>query len=484
MKFKLLLLLLLVGQTEGMAQLSGGGGGGGGTFAACDLVHMGAICPVPSTNACYNNLCLTSPSCVGGGCYYFSFSGISGCASYSCACSFPLPSTASCDTATATSTSTSTGTGTTTTNCYALGLEPIGGGTSYSIQSDCRNDVCAASPTCSTHDCKYFTNSAVSKSGCTGMTSATICSFPFVASSTCSETQISWPMENDGSGNPIFIESHHANDAGDLGTIPASAVSSAVGGLSAPIAYASVVNKKLAGCMNSFTPGDLYSKFDCIDNSKTTPMDFDTLWASSDDASAGGQLNALMLSDGGRVVTGFYTREMVRCTEFSEFMATSDMHGKRVNPTILAGQQNKVAGAGVVDTTEVLRIPTSPAFAALRSQLTGKRFPSTTADYLRCPILVEAAAIYSCPPNSNSTSVMTKTYTPPSGPSRCAAAQKILVEIKVRDFYETAGLPKLPTLDTIQDLTSINSVSLDKILSRKNGTTCPGGTYKNGICLN
>ncbi len=363
----------------------------------------------------------------------------------------------------------------------------------------CLDGLCRSAPGGSP-DAYYFatTIGGVFKSGCAACSNT--CSFSIdtsscststsTSTSTGTGTTIKPPMEDDGHGNPVFVDANHALDTGggttaSGQTVPVSAVSPTITVGTASQNFAAAVNKKLNACMEMRNPGDAYDKFDCIANDTPKPADFNALWASSDPSTAGGQLNAIILvAPNNKPLTGFFTKDGARCNDLSEFMATADTYGKILDPDIVAGQQNRVSG-GVQNTTDMIKIPTSAAYTALQAQLAakGKRFPGPS-DYKTCRFLAQAAMIAKCPANSNSSNVMTKSVTA-GGVTRCAAAESILIHIRVVEFYKLSGQASMPTFDTVVDSSNINSVSMTKILSAKYGNACgSGGRYFNGACLN
>lgn len=260
---------------------------------------------------------------------------------------------------------------------------------------------------------------------------------------------------------------------------------------SAVAAFNQTVNKKLACCLNAFNPSNLNAdlKFDCVDNSsKITPgSSFDDLWKGSDDAQDGGQSYALLLSNAsGQLVTGFYTLQGQRCSEFSEFAGT--IKSARVNQAIVAGQQVQAGGAAslsTIDTTGSVTLATPVKDSYLKAWLANpldhkaKTVPSTAADMRRCPILVRAAMVATCPPDQNNGEqappVAQNSYTD-AGVTHCTAADSVKVHLRVEQIYEIAGMPKMKTIDSVLDSTQATTVTVGGLIQSKTAGTCPPGT--------
>jgi hypothetical protein len=285
-------------------------------------------------------------------------------------------------------------------------------------------------------------------------------------------------------GNPgkcVFDKTQHMCDA-------TSEVSKSVGGASTSAQFANARNKKLACCMNGFggisAASTVLTKFDCIENMKETYSDFNALWASSDDADNGGQMNAFVLADGrGKPITGFYTENGVRCGEFNEFSSTPIQPG-RINPIMNSGQMNRVNGAGDAfeSVGSAIPNPSGTGFNFMVGKLgSSAKAPTSTADRRRCPILVRAALMVGCPRNPASSNAIEKTYEDPSTKSRrCAVASSVQVKIRVEQVWEIAGQPKLQPVDTVIDNKAAGSISVDRIIQKKFGNQCPKGTRQQG----
>ena len=279
-----------------------------------------------------------------------------------------------------------------------------------------------------------------------------------------------------------------AKNACDDGTV--SKVASAVSGNSIGTTLAEKfnnnINKKMACCMNAFTPGESNLKYDCIDNSTITSsitptrapyQSFDELWTSSDPIAAGGQLNAIVLANAkGQPITGFYKLNGERCSQYSEF-------GGDLTPYV-----NGIAGTP-------LPLPAGDGLVAY-SFLLAKNLggvPADAASAAACPILVRAAIIAICPDNPTSvsaTSVQTtfyneSTFTKPAASAslptiRCTAAAKIQIEVQVMQLTHIAGKVPLKTIDSVLDPKRATNISVSTLITRKNGGACPDGSVLMG----
>jgi len=293
------------------------------------------------------------------------------------------------------------------------------------------------------------------------------------------------PKEDDGSGNCVFVPNHHRCDDGSASGL-ASPVSDAVtGGGDRANQFNNAVNKKLACCLNSFHPGDPFTKFDCIENSKTNVTDFNTLWASSDDSGDGGQLAAFVLTNSlGKALSGFYTLSGTRCAEFSEF--AGDLQPAKVNPAIPAGSMdyaNHKTNPNEVQTIGMgtaYPLPSSAAYSDLKIkfQAQGKSVPTTAADRRRCPILVRAAAQYQCP--DNPLAPASKKSYKVAGKNHCPIASSIQVHIRIEQLTEIAGMPKFKPEDTVINPKNASAISLERIIADKYGNQCPPGSHLSG----
>ena len=272
--------------------------------------------------------------------------------------------------------------------------------------------------------------------------------------------------------------------------------------------FASVVNKKLACCMNAFNPtlpnAETYEKFDCIDNSVTsttsavpygTPFaDFNSLWASSDSTAQGGQLNALVLVSGasgsyggpaGKVITGFYTMNGTHCDQFSEFAfpVGAGITSYRVDPLIKSSQQQTVGNApGALGT---IPLPSSSAYTDLNAGVTGagKTYPQALKDYQQCPILVRAAMVASCPNATSIPNALTTITDPVDNSIRCPVAGSIQIHVKIEQIYQITGQATMSPIDTILNPGQTSAIDISSLILQKYGNQCPPGlTSQNGLC--
>jgi len=265
----------------------------------------------------------------------------------------------------------------------------------------------------------------------------------------------------------------------------ASAVSGAVAG-----GFDSVVNKKLACCLNGIAgmgqTGSTSTRFDCIENANQTYADFNALWASSDPADTGGQMNAFILTNTAKKpVTGFYTLNGVRCGEYSEFTNDSIQPGK-VNPAVITARMDQIAGGpdGFQPDGSAISKPSGTGFSTMVSKLGGHaKAPSTAAERRRCPILVRAALVAGCPENPQVPNAGVKTVEDKSSSPalrRCAIASSLQVKVRVEQVWQIAGQPKMVPVDTLIDAKSASQVSVSRIIQNKYGNQCPDGTKRQG----
>ena len=191
-------------------------------------------------------------------------------------------------------------------------------------------------------------------------------------------------------------------------------------------------------------------------------------------------------------MSGFYTLAGDRCGEFSEFAGT--IRSAKVNPSQISGQQDKVSGSSstcAIAPGVYSVIP--PASLTTGVIATGKTSPydgsatndcKQAANMRRCPILVRAAIVTSCPGNPIPPSAQ-KSYTDAGGLTHCLSATSIRIFMRIEQIYEVAGMPKMQTSDTLQDQGTANALSVSDLIQAKVGNTCQGGTTSsaNGICM-
>ena len=292
----------------------------------------------------------------------------------------------------------------------------------------------------------------------------------------------------------------NACDDGSGSGMPSVVSSAILTPAASPAKFDSVVNKKLACCINSYDPNAPATtlKYDCVDNSTTAYTSFDDLWGRTDQPDSGSQAYGLVLTTGGgpttsgKPISGFYTLGGSRCTEFSEF--AGPIRKAQVNPVQMSGQQEKAVSAG---STGCSIVPNSYVVSPSPSSLTnaviaaGKTVPydgaSTTdcaeaANMRRCPILVRAAMVATCPRNPALPSAQTS-YTDSAGAVHCLAAASIRIYVHMEQIYEVAGMPLMPTVDTYLQQSS-STISIANLIQSKVANACPGGTsYMNGLCM-
>ena len=109
---------------------------------------------------------------------------------------------------------------------------------------------------------------------------------------------------------------------------------------------------------------------------------------------------------------------------------------------------------------------------------------SDIANARRCPVLVRAALIASCPAVNTAPNAVHYTVTDqPTNESRCPVADHIRVHVRTEQVFQIAGTAPLAPVDTIVDNKDASSISLDKIIRQKNGGTClPGMVSGTGGC--
>ena len=190
-------------------------------------------------------------------------------------------------------------------------------------------------------------------------------------------------------------------------------------------------------------------------------------------------------------MTGFYTMSGARCNEFSEFAGV--IHSAKVNPGQVSAQQDKAGGSS----SSCAIVPgaytvTPPASMTTGVTGAGKALPydgTSTSDCAqaaamrRCPILVRAAMVASCPSNPTAP-VASKQYVDGAGKIHCSAAASIQVHVNIQQIYEVAGMPKMTEVDTVRESTSVNAISIESLIQAKAGLNCPDGTNSvGGTCM-
>ena len=240
--------------------------------------------------------------------------------------------------------------------------------------------------------------------------------------------------------------------------------------------FNAVTNKKLACCMNQTwvaptlnSHAGAFIKFDCIDNSAAnTYSNFKDLWESVDGSTEGKQSNAVALAGiQNTTLTGFYTLDGARCTQFNGFGAITSSKLTLTNG-IWTESQVQPLGYATLGVPNVV--------------------PTSADEKRRCPILVRAAMIATCPTNPE-LPILQKTFEYPDANNplihvkRCSAAASIQIHVRIEQVTEIAGSPVMTPVDTFVEQRLASSISIDKIISNKSGSACPPGTYKQGeIC--
>ncbi len=259
------------------------------------------------------------------------------------------------------------------------------------------------------------------------------------------------------------------------------------------LAWTDVINKKLACCMNSeSSPVATTSppRYDCAQNSTTSYATFWDLWTSTDSAQDGSQPNALLLYSGFQAQTGFYTLEGRRCSQFTEFGGA--IPNIKINPMIMSAQQDSVSSGGsapipgdfIFKTPATFpTLPTGNSLTAVTTTTLGKGFPSTSTDYLQCPVVVLAAAQYSCQASPQLPAFQTSITFPSDGQVKCVNSNSIKIHLMIMQYADIAGMLRLPTVDTVVDGTVIPTLNLQRLFP-VGASTCPAGTtWSNGYCV-
>jgi len=247
--------------------------------------------------------------------------------------------------------------------------------------------------------------------------------------------------------------------------------------------FNNTINRKLACCLNVKNPNDtsytgaptsntsnpFFEKFDCDENPADKTKSFDDLWSSTSDDTDLGQPNALLLvNSAGKTISGFYTIDLKRCDEFSEFVP----YDRPIIPGVLTPvltkdiQQATIKGSLVGATFQPktpISVPTSPTWISIVSGI-NKSPPNCTThpeDCRRCPILVRAVMVSTCPLNDN------YTY-PPNAPAgtikHCAAAASVTIYVKLQQVFEIAGSAPIKTMDTVIENGKAVPLSVDQLV--------------------
>jgi hypothetical protein len=284
-------------------------------------------------------------------------------------------------------------------------------------------------------------------------------------------------------------DSQHACDNGSGSGVP-SPVSPNMSGSTSKDQFDNAANRKLACCLNSYDRRNPMNpvKYDCIQNADQNPLDFDKLWISKDPDEAGGQGNAIVLTDGGgRPVTGFFSLSGARCAAYSELAAP--IRVAAVNPIQVAGQQtlsggqtdpNKITFSGEI----IGPPPSAPSwFASNRS--VPDLAPKAAQEMRNCPVLARAAIVATCG-DGNSSGKLPQQFTDSKGNVRCLAAQSVKVHLRIQQVYTITGMAPMKTIDTVVDLEDAkrSSMNLEGMIRARAGTFCPvGASYVDGNCI-
>ncbi len=284
-------------------------------------------------------------------------------------------------------------------------------------------------------------------------------------------------------------ESVHVCDNGDSSGVP-SPVSQNLSGATAKDQFNNAANPKLACCLNSFdrkNPGNPL-KYDCIQNADQSPVDFESLWMSTDPSEAGGQGNAIVLTDGsGRPVTGFFTLTGARCGEYSEF--AGPIREATVNPAQIASQQNLSGNKfdqNFIQFSGNVIGPPPRASSWFSSKKTVPDLAAKPAQASReCPILARAALVVTCG-SDNVPGQLPQQFTDSKGHVHCLAAKSIRVHLRIQQVYKITGTPPIKTFDSIMDLDEAKrtGINMEGMIRARAGAFCPAGSsYLDGNCL-
>lgn len=318
---------------------------------------------------------------------------------------------------------------------------------------------------------------------------------------------------NPANGTCTFVDADNACDA-------TSEVSPKIPGATFAARFNNTINKKLNCCGFQFgsaqSLGASPVKFDCVGNENFKYPNFNTLWASRDDDSAGGRLNAIVLyGKGGRELTGWYTLEGRRCNQYPSLSNTPIVPGT-VNPNLVVTQQAQLA-AGVLfqaandvkyhtwsggawapaAPASSIQMPSGAEWTDLTSKLAlmpGMQAPpnpnaGTAAEVrkaIECPVYVRAAAVYGCQENAVGSSEKRLFETTDAAGRkvfRCAAAARTQIHMRIEQVYVVAGSKPQKTIDTILDATQTRNITLKELWQVNGFGKCPaGGTQVGDAC--
>jgi hypothetical protein len=295
---------------------------------------------------------------------------------------------------------------------------------------------------------------------------------------------------NKSTGNCEYDRQKHACGEGSTG-IALSPYGENAPGSNAN--FQKLANKKLACCLNSHmltaagATDESFFKYDCTETKLNNPggasLDFNDLWAGSDDTQDGGQLNALALvSAVGQPITGFYTLRGTRCGKFSEFGGV--LQPKRVRPYFVSTQQSNVAASGGIENMgSAFPLPSSPAYQNLKAGI-NKVVPTTLQEMNECPILVRAALVVTCPQSASGILPNLRLQEPAdSTVIRCPMAASLTVHLRIEQLFHIAGQAPLKTFDTRAMKDQLPNLDVSEIIGSRFGETCYPGTRRGGdVC--
>lgn len=300
---------------------------------------------------------------------------------------------------------------------------------------------------------------------------------------------------NTSTGACEITNSYHAPGPGSS-TIPASEVSPRARGNTEVERWNNTINKKFAACLNGFGTNSSINatsgqKLDCISNDFIHYSDFNDLWSSTDKADDGGLPNAIALANAeGGIISGFYQLDGKRCNEYNEFAGV-------IQPAILnpktkgipystpeienVGEPIKTPGSGNGGATVVYNDMKSK----FRAAPFNAKIPSERgADEMRrCPLLVRAAAIFSCPDNVTGQPIVTY-ETSSSGivtRRQCTVAKDIKIQLRIEQVYQIRGTLTAPTYDTVANPGASSAVAIQRIIAEKYGRGCPGNMRHDNV---
>jgi hypothetical protein len=199
-------------------------------------------------------------------------------------------------------------------------------------------------------------------------------------------------------------------------------------------------------------------RLDCLETKET---DFNALWASKDADHDGGQMNALALSNGLGVISGFYTKDGVLCQQFNEFLAPDGFLVRyKVEPILKTLQQEHVSAASgkvqIGTPYPQLRLPFEMR-TAFQSGGKRKLYPESIPDMNLCPVLVRAALKVECPKGSKADA---------AGNIRCETAKSLSIRVRIEQIFEIAGTAAFKPIDTSLNPEQASNFNLKEVFQR------------------